>query len=762
MIDYKYSNLFLSENSVDKQLKIVSSDGIEITNDILHSENFTLEESLCSDSELKIGSCEASSIKFRVSNIVSSLLGKTLTVSTTLEGGEDEPFQIGTYKVYTDKPTADRSYRDITAYDCMYEIINSDVTDWYNGLSFPMTIKALRDSFFSYLGVECVEDTLLNDDVVVQKGLDVTSISGKTVVTAICEINGVFGHINRYGKFEFIKITETVDTLLPANDLYPANDIFPSETNAYNVTGKYISCDYEDFTSQKITGVRIRQSSDETDVGTFIGAEGNIYTIQDNFLVYGLQESDVRNIGANFLEQTKYITYKPFNCSSVGNPCVEVGDNIRINTTREVIKSFVWKRTLTGIQALRDSLSAEGSETYSVDMNSSNTELIQLKGKYAKIEKSVDGLTSTVGDLESQTESRFTQTAEQISAEVTRATGVENSLSASLELKIGKDDNDQIVSMINASSDVINLKSNRLVIDSSNFELDSDGHVSIVESLRCKSSKGSSDYTEIINVNEYGFREINTNVLNADFYVTLPTIYINPEYSSVGALTEISGYDLDVKTDIASFSGNVKFYGNVNFIGTASGSINAKTAENANYATSAGSADSATTATTSTYLDGSAGRVMVGSAGLIPLTGSSLKLGGPSYKWTEVFADTGTINTSDRNEKKNISDIDERYVRMFELLMPQSFMYINGTSGRTHIGFISQDVEEAMNEVGLTSLDFAGFCKDEIENEDGTTSTVYGLRYSEFIALNTLMIQRTRNELSELKQLLIQKGVIDE
>ena len=170
----------------------------------------------------------------------------------------------------------------------------------------------------------------------------------------------------------------------------------------------------------------------------------------------------------------------------------------------------------------------------------------------------------------------------------------------------------------------------------------------------------------------------------------------------------------------------------------------------------------ATTATTSTYLDGSAGRVMVGSAGLIPLTGSSLKLGGPSYKWTEVFADTGTINTSDRNEKKNIDDIDERYVNLFEMLMPQSFMYINGTSGRTHIGFISQDVEEAMKEVGLTSLDFAGFCKDEIENEDGTTSTIYGLRYSEFIALNTLMIQRTRNELSELKQLLIKKGVIDE
>ena len=47
-----------------------------------------------------------------------------------------------------------------------------------------------------------------------------------------------------------------------------------------------------------------------------------------------------------------------------------------------------------------------------------------------------------------------------------------------------------------------------------------------------------------------------------------------------------------------------------------------------------------------------------------------------------------------------------------------------------------------------------------LENEDGTTSTVYGLRYSEFIALNTLMIQRTKNELSELKKLLQDKNII--
>ena len=48
---------------------------------------------------------------------------------------------------------------------------------------------------------------------------------------------------------------------------------------------------------------------------------------------------------------------------------------------------------------------------------------------------------------------------------------------AELELKIGKDENDQIVSMLNASADIINITSNRLTISSDNFSLSADGTV---------------------------------------------------------------------------------------------------------------------------------------------------------------------------------------------------------------------------------------------------------------------------------------------
>lgn len=50
-------------------------------------------------------------------------------------------------------------------------------------------------------------------------------------------------------------------------------------------------------------------------------------------------------------------------------------------------------------------------------------------------------------------------------------------------MKLGRDENDQVISMINASADQIMLRGNRLIIESNNFQLDGNGRVSIIDSL---------------------------------------------------------------------------------------------------------------------------------------------------------------------------------------------------------------------------------------------------------------------------------------
>lgn len=135
---------------------------------------------------------------------------------------------------------------------------------------------------------------------------------------------------------------------------------------------------------------------------------------------------------------------------------------------------------------------------------------------------------------------------------------------------------------------------------------------------------------------------------------------------------------------------------------------------------------------------------------------NSLKLGTASNKFGQIYSSNSAISTSDKNLKKDITPLDEKYLQFFLLLQPVSYLFKDGTSGRTHIGFISQDVEEAMAKCGISDLEFAGFCKDikkkyelndngeEIESDDldenGNIQYIYSLRYEEFIGLITLAV----------------------
>ncbi len=169
-------------------------------------------------------------------------------------------------------------------------------------------------------------------------------------------------------------------------------------------------------------------------------------------------------------------------------------------------------------------------------------------------------------------------------------------------------------------------------------------------------------------------------------------------------------------------------------------------------------------------------------------------LGTGTYRWGQIYSTVSAISTSDREQKKDITPLPEKYMEFFALLQPVTYRFIDGSSGRIHIGFISQDVEAAMAQSGLSDLDFAGFCKDKkqrtvqrrstrqmmddlgqplmdengnfiteeyeytaYEDEldgDGNPVYIYSLRYEEFIALNAAIIQRQQQMLTDLERRL--------
>ena len=114
---------------------------------------------------------------------------------------------------------------------------------------------------------------------------------------------------------------------------------------------------------------------------------------------------------------------------------------------------------------------------------------------------------------------------------------------------------------------------------------------------------------------------------------------------------------------------------------------------------------------------------------------------------------SGATTVSDERLKTDWEDLS-KYDEFYKSINPKSFKYINGSSGRSHIGFSAQQIEQALSDNGLTNSDFAGIVKYKVnpDSEDfNGYDEEYGLIYSEFIALNTYMIQKLQNEIIELK-----------
>ena len=104
--------------------------------------------------------------------------------------------------------------------------------------------------------------------------------------------------------------------------------------------------------------------------------------------------------------------------------------------------------------------------------------------------------------------------------------------------------------------------------------------------------------------------------------------------------------------------------------------------------------------------------VVLGSGAFRDAGDGNINLGASNHRFATVFAKTGSINTSDRNEKNTIADIaPEQAEKLIMGLKPSTFKFNDGTSGRTHWGIISQDIEELLPQIGMTDMDFAGFIK---------------------------------------------------
>jgi hypothetical protein len=144
---------------------------------------------------------------------------------------------------------------------------------------------------------------------------------------------------------------------------------------------------------------------------------------------------------------------------------------------------------------------------------------------------------------------------------------------------------------------------------------------------------------------------------------------------------------------------------------------------------------------------GAAAAIYLDTAAFLPAnasgrTDNTIDLGNGSYRYNDVFATNGTIQTSDRNEKQDIAELTdaEQRVAVVAKGLLRKFRWIDaveekGDEARTHFGIIAQDLQAAFADEGLDAGDYAMFTSSTWTDEDtGEERTRMGVRYSELLA----------------------------
>ena len=345
------------QGSVPKNITIsIPNKNITITNEDIVSESMTLTETLNSSETIDFKGCIASVFKIKTVDIVQDILGEYMEVSITIQGGDTIPLFHG----YIDD-VSNLNHEDLTceivAYDRLYMLSQTDVLSWYNSLTFPITVKNFRDSLFTHLGIEQVAVTLPNDSRSLNKVYNESTMIALDVIKALCQINARLGRINREDKFEFVKVKPLTEGLYPADDLFPDDDLYPSEENTYIVLNKsdYKNIQYEPYRTEKITGVKVFKSD-----GTLASAFGDYdeqFSLYDNFLVDGI--TSYNDLARSIYNEIFQIQLIPATIELCAYPYIEIADGVMVNTRKNLVRTYIFKRTMTGIQALMDRWESE-------------------------------------------------------------------------------------------------------------------------------------------------------------------------------------------------------------------------------------------------------------------------------------------------------------------------------------------------------------------------------------------------------------------
>lgn len=393
----------LLENSIHREIIIrfpnaAEGEISEIGSSNIIAESFELKHSICDEKEFVLGGCIAGQLTIQVVGIEQALNNKRINVfiRQTYSTGElypsdtlypsDDLFpgpQKDTIETQIFSGTIDRSLRqknrsvkEIIAYDDMYLMSQTKCATWFTGyVMYTVTKQDTTLWKLMYTALEHFESLTesnvgigyinqsFNSNKILKMNYDTVKsvVKDNMVVTdllkAYCELNACFAIISPTGKIKMVKLYQQKDSATTVKK--PVDE----EINAY------ADLSFEEYITRPINRIRFKYNKDQNfDYGH--SATRQSWYVSDNIItsccsdVGELVTAFNNNKGNNYIFNDLY-SYRPFSADVFARWWLEPGDKVKIKTgydDTETIESFVFERTIKGINGMRVTLKAQGTE----------------------------------------------------------------------------------------------------------------------------------------------------------------------------------------------------------------------------------------------------------------------------------------------------------------------------------------------------------------------------------------------------------------
>ncbi len=259
----------------------------------------------------------------------------------------------------------------ITAYDRISRL-DRDLTQWLESLNgWPYTLKTFAQMVCSACNLTLVEDTLPNENWLVQK-FTVGKVTGRKLIQWVGQVCGRFCRATPDGRLEFAWYTPKDVAITPGGQWFYYKD----------------SLQREDYQVAPIDKVQIKLTPKA--VGVSYGDGNNAYVLTGNYLLAAGTPEALTAVAERLHEILKTVTYTPCRLVMPADLAVEAGDIVQVTDYNgKTFSAYIMAKTQNG---QRQTLESTGSALRDNVVQTNNSQYEDLQGSILELQADAEGL----------------------------------------------------------------------------------------------------------------------------------------------------------------------------------------------------------------------------------------------------------------------------------------------------------------------------------------------------------------------------------